>query len=202
MNKALLLFTFFCCHLMIHAQTDVIFSSDSMVQVKDCQINQIKKGNWVVYTKDGLTDSIQATAIEREQVYLDLHSLNVMEFNAPTNQEQVWPGAYRDHNYQYYSNIASHMAGWKTGSTAIAAAGLISFAIGMEMAKDKESRNDDKASYILLGGIVFFNVGVSMNIYTSSRYRNNKEAMERIKHVSLISFGTTNEGVGLIIPLD
>jgi len=201
MKKAILFLAVLFLQQMVRAQTDVIYSTPIKVLVNNCQINQIKKGHWVVYTKDGATDSVQASAITSEQVYLDPNVLSAMELNT-IGKNDTWLGIYRDHSYPYYSKIATHMKHLKIGSAVLSSLGMIGFAIGMEMVTDAKSRNDDKGRYLMLGGIVSFNVGFPLYLMSDAKYRRNIAAMERIKHVVSLSFGTTYDGIGLKLSVD
>jgi hypothetical protein len=195
MKNAVLMLGILFISIIIHAQSDIIYTvnGDSIV---NCKIQSVTKENLVSYSKDTESEQVIATAIVRDGTYIALSSLNFSD-NAALNG--IYTGKYKDHDFVYYNkkynnakrqrNIGRIMTFFGFGVAGMGAYGLMFGHVNNE-------------SFIFYyGGIILGNLGIPLWVWGGVRTANNREALENIKQASQLSFGATQNGVGFRLKL-
>ena len=178
--------------------TDAVHPTENRKSILDCCIKDIKNGNIVVYTKQGETYEIEAIAINYEGEYVDIQMnenvvSKIIAKNDPNN-------LYNGHNYDYYhkkyrsaKTLQNCGIGVTVAGLAIMTGGLIA-AISIGVLSDTEY-----ASKTMLVGFVTANFGTPFWIAGGMMKRNNKKAMNQFEKHPNLTFGLTNNGVGIVL---
>ena len=102
---------------------------------------------------------------------------------------------YNGHNYNYYYEEYKDAKAMKIFGMVVTTVGVGAFITGavyMDI-------NWDVGSPLVAAGLVVANLGGAIWIYQSVRQKNNLNAMEQIKGRTSLSFGVTENGVGLVL---
>jgi len=183
--------------IQVFGQSDIIYPAKGNKVIDSCEITQVKNGNVVYYTKDSLSNVIVAVAINQNGTYIALS--NDPDNNNSKSYQSNQSGLYRGHDYDYYNKLykrAKGSAGFGGFMTIIGLGGSIA---GSVMTLDDQTNNDEAAFIATIAGAVLFNIGLPVWISSGVKKRNNKNAMEMTNRNTNLSFGTTNNGVGLVL---
>lgn len=108
----------------------------------------------------------------------------------PYNQN----GLYKGHNYQYYRIKTTSAGLWAGFGCLCTLTGVFFLAcISSETPSSNESN--------LIIGSILFNLGLLLWISHGIKHGNNKRAMEQTKYNRNLSFGVTENGVGITLHL-
>jgi len=177
--------------LFINAQSDIIYPSKSKKAIKRCKITQVSNINMVYYTKNYLSDSIEATSILKDGTYITFNK--TPEISVSERQ-----GYYKGHDYSYYQSKYKPAKRMQRIGIAITILG-IGVGTGIYfVAKSMDSMNAAKDEF-LPASVIVINVGISLWVSGGIIASNNKKAIEKIKRDANLSFGVTNNGVGLVL---
>ena len=113
------------------------------------------------------------------------------------NKVKIKSDLYQEHDYKYYEDLYFKSKANANLGKFIAIFGFAFNVVGVAMYLDNDSSNDYLAPMISIGGFVLFNVGLPVWISNGAKANNNKKAMELSKIQANLSFGTTNNGIGL-----
>jgi hypothetical protein len=198
MKKLTLFIAFLLGTIILIGQSDIIYPAEGGNIIFNCNINEVKNGNEVYYTKDSITDVVVAVAITKDGNYIDL-SEYVNKLNA-----KVYPpdplmsdALYRGHDFDYYNELYKGAKYQATSGTIFTILGICGLLAGNRI--DQSDKNEKLASGFYIGGAIFFNIGLPIWISGSIKAGNNKRAREECENNTKLSFGTTNNGVGLVL---
>ena len=176
--------------LFINAQSDIIYPSKSKKAIKRCKITQVSNINMVYYTKNYLSDSIEATSILKDGTYITFNK--TPEISVSERQ-----GYYKGHDYSYYQSKYKPAKRMQRIGIAITILG-IGVGTGIYfVAKNMEIYNWKEE--LLPVSVIAINVGISLWVSGGIIASNNKKAMEKVKRDANLSFGATKNGVGLVL---
>jgi len=185
----LLLITLVLSNLLIQAQDckDVVYPTKGRSVIFNCCIDEVNNGNRVLFTKDGITESIEAISIIK-----DGQTLNLISLNSDTLSNAV----YRGHNYRYYDEKYRQATIKKNVGMIISAIGLVEAIAGALLI---ESGNEPFPQILIFAGAVAFSVGIPIAISGGVEASNNLKAREMSKLNASLTFGTTPHGLGLVL---
>ena len=210
MKKLILSITllFFGMYLLAQKEcTDVIHPADYKKSITNCCIKDVKPGNIVVYSSDGLTYETAAIAISYRGEYVYLTD-NKGVIGIKIREDNYQGILYQGHNGEHYQRLLAEANGKIIFGTVISISG-----IGMIVAGRIIIRNNFKKWYssfntASLGdgtGIVFFIAGVAgcvggvfLLIDGINKRKPNKKALDEFNKLNL-SLGITNDGIGLVL---
>lgn len=176
--------------VLLNAQTDIIYPAEGGNIIFDCKINEVKNGNKVYYMKDSTSDSVLAVAITKDGNYIDLSEyVSKMNRDKVTNRGSQ-TGLYRGFDYDYYQEKHSKATSLEGIGLMITTIGVGSAALGYF-----GIISDD----YFIAGVMLLNIGLPLAIMGSVMAANNRKAMEMTKSNTNLSFGVTNNGVGLVL---
>ena len=199
MKKLILLMSILFSLIIVNAQTDIIYPAEGGNIIFNCKINEVKNGNTVHFTKDSISSAVEAVAITKDGIYIDLdHYVKKLSRDKSSSQGSEQSGLYRGHDYKYYQklyNQAKGSAGFGSFMTILGLGGTIA---GTIMTLDDKVKNDETARILYIAGAISFNIGMPVWISGAVKAANNKRAMDMTKRNTNLSFRTTNHGVGLV----
>jgi hypothetical protein len=198
MKKLILLFTILFFAVVLNAQTDIIYPAEGGNIIFDCKINEVKNGNNVYYSKDSISDVVVAVAITKDGNYIDLSEYVKKlknDMSLPEGSERA--GLYKGNNYEFYKLQYKKSKSQVTAGIIFTVLGVGGILAGARIDSSNDSEQLARGFYI--GGLVFVTFGVPVWISGSIKAANNKRAMELTKSTTHLSFGTTNNGVGLVL---
>jgi hypothetical protein len=188
--KNLILFILFTLSgIITMAQSDVIYPTENRASISNCKINNIE-GNKVYYTKDSISELINATAVERNGVY------SLIETMAKPDTASVTI-LYKGHDYEYYNKKYQRTNSLARSGTTLTMIGVVGIVAGTLMLKGDSDQNSAIGGLAFIGGSVLFNIGMPLLITNGIKASNNQYAMKKTKNKPSLSFGTTNNGIGL-----
>lgn len=206
MKKLVLLITLilFGIHLIAQRKCiDKVYPTENRKSISHCCIKDIKAGNVVVYTKNGIDWNIDAIAITLNGEYIELKENNdsvrskVLLLSNPE-------GLYEGHNYNYYKEINNKSSSKLAVGTCLAVLGGGLFVGGAVTVGNKVQNysNDTKINGVgflmILTGAAGLGVGIPVAITGGIKARKSKDAMKEIERQSKLSLQITNNGVGLV----
>lgn len=197
MKKLTLINIIFFIAIISNAQTDEIYPIEGE-PIRDCKITEVRNGNIVYYIKNFHDHNIEAVAIIRNGNYTALSSYNTNQYNPNSSSNSSQTGMYRGHDYSYYQKLykrAQGSAGFGSVMTVLGLGGTIA---GTIMTLDDKVKNDETAEILYIAGAISFNIGLPVWISSAVIAANNKRAMEMTSSSTQLSFGITNNGVGLV----
>ena len=181
----------------IFSQSDIIYSVKSEKVIRNCKITQVKNISTVYYTKNYISDSVQAYAITKDGNYI---TLSLDKINLYHNNLDLQNGSftYKGHNYSYYEHENKRALGPLIAGSILVPVGATLLILGVNSASSYEG--GDPAQLILVTpGFIITNVGIPLLIYGIIKSFNSKRAMNRIKNTTNLTFGPTNNGIGLVL---
>ncbi len=149
----------------------------------------------VYYTKHLISDSVEAYAITKDGNYI---TLRLDKKNLYYNNIDFENGSYsyKGHDYRYYERKYKKALAPFIAGTILAPIGATLLILGVN---SKFERGDPTRILMVAPGYIITNVGISLLIYWGIKSFNNKQAMNRIRNYSNLTFGPTNNGVGLVL---
>lgn len=209
MKKLILLITLilFTIHLMSQKNcVDVVHPTEYQKSILNCCIQDIKPGNIVVYTKEGITSEIQAIAINLNGKYFELNEYDESIRNRVllnSNPEKLEQGI----DYTYHQKMYKRATGQQAlGGTLAVLGGCLSLAGTIVMANNFNEFVDDYndtgngvGSVLFLSGAACIGVGIPVAITGRNKKKKHKRAMQEIESQLTISIRATNLGVGLVL---
>jgi len=182
--------------LFLQAQSDIIYPKNNESVIFNCEIHNVFDNTRVYYTKDSVTQHIEASAINLRGTYIEL---NKTSSSLAINRVILeYSGLYKDQDYDYYQRLYKSNRKVKIAGTIITAIGLGTVTAGYLMSRTVAGGTSTNGETIFWGGIVLINIGMPLWISGGIVSSNNKKAMEIIKRDVNLSFGTTSSGVGLV----
>ncbi len=182
MKRIAIIFSIILCSTILFSQSDVIYPTTSKKIIKRCNITEVKN-NVVHYVKGKITDTIEAIAIVRDDIFIDLKNYNSLPL-------------FKNHDFDYYKHL-------RHKSKIQAALGLTLTIVGIGAVIGGNSINTKtdggSGSIIIIAGIASVNVGLTAMIMGLVNVRKSKKAMELTKRKESLSFGITNNGLGLVL---
>ena len=91
MKKIIIIIPIFFFSALLTAQSDIIYPTKSKKDIKRCKIIKVNNLNIVYYVKDFETDSIEAIAIVKDDIFINLKSSGLIPL-------------YKNHDYNYYQD--------------------------------------------------------------------------------------------------
>ena len=185
MKTLFLLIIILFSSMLIQAQSckDVVYPTEGKSVIFDCCIEEVYDGNRVRFTKNDTTSIIEAISIIKSGLTLDL---------IPMDDYVV----YKGHNYKYYAEKYAEAHQKKIAGIIVASVGLAELLTGLILLDDG---NVPLPQLFIIGGVVSFSIGVPLAISGGVEESKNKIAMEKAKRSTNLSFGVTNNGLGLIL---
>lgn len=198
MKKIAIIIPIFFFSVVLIAQSDIIYPVKSKKVIRNCKITQVKNISMVYYTKHFISDSVEAYAITKDGNYI---TLSLDKINLYDNNLDFKNGSfnYKGHDYSYYEHKYKRALGSFIAGTILAVpVGATLLILGVTSANGLE-KGDPGRIILVAPGYIITNVGISLLIYGGIKSHNNKRAMNRIKKYSNLTFGPTNNGVGLVL---
>jgi hypothetical protein len=195
MKKLILLVPVLLFFIGIQAQNDKIYPVKGFRPINNCKIIKVLNGNVVYYSKLFKNDSIPAKAIIKDGNYIKLVDDDTV--TAPTLAEPNKTELYKGHDYHYYGRLYSNAITTRNTGIGLAIVGL-GCTIGGVLLNQKTG-GDDSAALVYLGGSLMVDVGAFLWIYGGIKAKNNLNAMTMTRLKVDVSFGPTNNGVGLAL---
>lgn len=197
MKSLLLFFAIVITGMMTEAQEckDVIYPTGGEAMIFDCCINEVKDGNIVYFTIEGVSHMVAATSIIKDGVEIPLQKFSE-ESPTPLIQNEF------SGDYQYYQ--AKYIKAKRSRNTGMffTILGSVLFVTGAALVTNNQ---EDAAGVVLLGSFFSFNIGFPIWMAGAAKTRANRMAMEEVKRNSSglksISLGPTNDGFGLVFSL-
>ena len=184
--------------VLLNAQTDIIYPAEGGNIIFDCEINEVKHGNKVYYTKDSISDVVEAVAITKDGNYIDLSDyVKKLKNERSLSKNSKETGLFKGKNYDFYKLRYEKSKSQVTTGIIFTVLGVGGILAGSRIGQSNESEQLSRGFYI--AGIVFVNFGVPVWISGAIKKNNNNEAMKRTKKDIILSFGMKNNGVGLAI---
>ena len=182
--------------IFIQAQTDIIYPAKGKAIIRKCEITDVKNGNMVYYTKDSISEVVEAVAINKDGNYSKL-SIE----KTTNNISPFQPGLYKGHDYDYYGRLYSGALTKRNIGIGLTFFGVsISLVGALLPINTYGSSTTAKAAKILFyGGALMADVGAVLWISGAIKASNNKNAMEMTKKSVNLSLCTTNNVVGLVL---
>jgi len=182
----------------MQAQKDIIYPAIGKVSIRKCKITNVKDGNTVYYIKDSISNVIEAVAIKRNGVYITLNHY-VAPSTSGASPEQSWSyeeRTYEVYNQQYQAALKQRNVG--IGITVLGVGAGITAAL---ILRSNTSNNGVPGivSALYFGGGVLTNAGIIVWVSGGIKASNNKNAMKMVNGNTSLSFGLTNNGVGLLM---
>jgi len=191
MKKIVIIIPIFFFSVFLTAQSDIIYPSKGDKDIVRCKITKVNNLNIVYYQKGSEIDSIEAIAILRDKSLINLTS---------NNQQRL----YKNHNYGYYlTQYNDALVNRKIGIW-IAGSGIVMLVSGILTVNYTLSHQDGcelcpMGILIVICGIINTSIGGGISISANVKVKNNKRAMEITHRSANLSFGATNNGVGLVL---
>ena len=175
---------------MSFAQTDIIYPTKNEKVIRRCKIIDVKNINIVYYQKGSETDSIEAIAILRDNLFISLKSKNQLLL-------------YKNQDFNYYKKQYNRELINRKIGIGITGLGLGMFAIGI-ITLNNENKNgsyDGNPTTVLIGIGAIINTGIGIGLWTSAatKAKRNKNAMEMTKPSLNLSLGIHKNGIGLAL---
>ncbi len=189
--SSLALMTFF-----IQAQSDIIYPINNDSVIFNCEIHNVFDNNRVYYTKNSITQYIEAGAINIHGTYIELN--NTSSSLAINKHILKYSGLYKGQDFDYYQKLYKKSKKVKVAGTIITAIGLGTTTAGYFLGRSYASSSPENAELIFWGGIVLVNIGMPLWISGGIVSSNNKKAMEIINRGTSLSLKATNNGIGLV----
>lgn len=199
MKKLVLLTFVLYMGIMAQAQNDVIYPAEGGQIISNCRIDEVRSANEVYYTKDGMQSHIRAVAISQDGVYISLAGNMNGVTPKVTEQPQERGGLYRGHDYSYYSQLRRGALAKRNTGIVFTFLGLGACVAGSMMLIDNP--NDEAGAGLYIGGAVIGDIGIVLWIAGGIKAANNRKAMEQCHNNLKLSFGPTQNGVGLKLAL-
>ncbi len=213
MKKLILSITLFFFGMCIQAQTkctDVIHPADYKKSIINCCIKDVKPGNIVVYSRDGITYETEAIAISYrgEYVYLMDYKGTIGNKIREDNYQGI---LYNGHNDEHYQRLIENANQKIVLGTILSISGIGMIVGGRVIMRNNyekwEKSGDpfDKDSYGNGSGIVLFIAGVGgcvggafLVVKGINKKSVNKKALDEFNKLNL-SMSITNNGIGLVL---
>jgi hypothetical protein len=106
---------------------------------------------------------------------------------------------YKGHNYDYYHKLYKNSTTVKNIGTVLTFFGFGASVFGALMLSTNSDNPQGIVTGLYIGGAIVSNVGIVMWISNGVKAANNREAMKMTKSSANLSFGSTNNGVGLAL---
>jgi hypothetical protein len=187
MHKLLFIIAMLLLSMAINAQTDIVYTMEGDT-ISQCKISEISQGNMVSYTKHFKVYQVAAKAISRQGTYLELNEIPADFINQDENI------LYRGHDCAYYGQTYQKAAWLKRKGVLFTFLGVTVTTLGIFVTKDHPQQIIDPL--LAVGGGAMMDAGVFMWIYGGVKSANNRKAMNQCKQTTMLSFGTTSQGVG------
>lgn len=191
MKILVLLITILFYAIVSLAQSDIIYPTKNEKDIKRCKIIDVKNINIVYYQKGSETDSIEAIAICKDNLFINLKSSHQIPL-------------YKDHDFDFYFNqYNNELVKRKTGIW-ISGSGIVLFAasiVTFNYCNTHSSCSEMTPTPYLLGIGAIVGTSIGIGLLTSARIKAKKykKAMEMTNPNVNLSFGTTKDGIGLIL---
>jgi len=190
MKMLALLITILFYALVSFAQSDIIYPTINKKDIRRCKIIDVKNINVVYYVKGSETDSIEAIAILRDNLFIKLKSKNQFLL-------------YKNQDYNYYLKQYNRALIDRKIGIGITGLGLGMFAIGIITLnyENKHNSYDGNPTTVLIGIGAIINTAIGVGLWSSAtrKAKKNKKAMEMTNPIVNLSLGTTKNGIGIIL---
>jgi len=194
MKHSILIIILIISALTIQAQSDIIYPEIGKVGVSKCTITSVTDGNQVHYTKDTISDVMEAVTIRWKRKFFSLYATPGEVLKNPA---AIYDS--KDNNFylkQYKRAIRTRNVG-----IAFTVLGVASGIVGGLTLSANQYTNKPMDNYRLLyyGGAILTNLGVMLWVSEGIRAENNGKAMKKAKNNTNLSLGATNNGLGLLL---
>lgn len=175
---------------LLFSQSDIIYPSKSQKIIRRCSIIEVKEINVVYYLKKNVLDSMEAIAIVRNNLFINLKSNNLIPL-------------FKNHDYNYY--LKEYNRALINRKIGIGITGLgFGMAVVSIVILDLENMHSTYDGMIItvfvgLTGIIHTVIGVCLWTQSALKVKNNKKAMQMTNPITSLSFGATNNGIGLVL---
>lgn len=197
MKNLILVIAILFSTIVLKAQTDIIYPVNDTVSIQGCVINDIKDGNMVFYTKDSISNVIEADGVYRNGNYIALSSDADI---SPVNPYK-YSRLYKGHYYDYYSNLHTKALSKRNIGIGLTFFGLSAAVAGGLILRDGGYNNITSGIIpaLYFGGALIADIGTFLWISGGVKASNNKKAMEFTQRTTNLSFATTANGIGLVL---
>ena len=208
MKVLVLTFFFVFSGMLMLAQEeckDIIYPIDGESIIFNCCIKEVKHGNLVFFTREGVSDSLAAVAITKDGQYIDLKKYMSQLDNqvSPPEDPEV---LYKGHNFSYYNEIYRKATVQRSAGIVLTVlgaflgtTGVITLSNNSKNSAYNNTSGNMLGTTILVLGAISFDVGLPMWISGGIKRSNNRKAMEEIERNMNLSFGVSRDGVGLVL---
>ena len=190
MKKLAILITILFYALVFFAQSDIIYPTINKKDIRRCKIIDVKNINIVYYQKGTKTDSIEAIAILKDDVFISLSRINQILF-------------YKNQDYNYYFKQYNRGIIDRKIGMGITGFGIGLFAVGIITFNYENQTNGYDGNPITMligiGAVVNTAIGVGLWSRGSKKAKKSKKAMYMTNPNVNISLGTTKNGVGVVL---
>jgi hypothetical protein len=188
MKKIALSIIIFFFSTLLFSQSDIIYPSKTRKNIRRCTITEVKNINVVYYLKINVLDSMEAIAIVRNDIFINLKSSNL-------------PLLFKNHDYNYYQKKYKRAVINRNIGIGITILGIgtIILSYASYQAERKTGMGCPLTIMVASGAFIINSIGVAIWSSNSLKAMNNKKAMEMTKPKTSLSFGTTNNGIGLVL---
>ena len=189
MKKPILFIAIVFSSILIQAQVckDVIYPTMGKSVIFNCCIEEVSDGNMVRYTINDSSSVIEAISIIKSGLTLELISLG---------DEPYGNVLYKGHNYNHYAEKYEEANRKKIAGIIVSSVGLVELLAGIIFL---DNSNNSPPRIFIFAGVITFSVGMPIAFSGAIEASNNKKAMEKVKSNASLSFGATNNGVGLVL---
>lgn len=200
MKRMLLLCALVFCGSFAFSQEDchdMIFTADGQEIIFICCIKKIVDGNVVIYSRDGETFKVPATAICKDGIYQDLVPNDAI-FHERYVKDPELHSFYRNHDYYYYKQLYDVAKTRQVIGILVTSVGLGIGFFGWALPEKNDSIyfNHDSGDFILIG-LIYASVGVPLWISGAVMAENNKKAMDEIRKAKSLGIGINRYGIGV-----
>lgn len=188
MKKIAFSIIFFFLSTLLFSQSDIIYPSKNQNIIRRCTITKVKNSNVVYFIKENVSDSIEAIAIVRNDLFINLKN---------SNQNPL----YKNHDYNYYQDKYKRALISRNIGIGITGLGVGVIVLSYSLYQnERETGMGCPATVITATGALLINsIGIAIWSSNAQRAINNKKAMQMTDPLTNLYFGTTNSGIGLVL---
>jgi hypothetical protein len=178
---------------------DIIYTLEEGNIIFDCCVKEVKNGNMVQYVKDGDTAIVAATALIKDGQRLELSGPGKPQDNQMITSRP--DSLYRGHDLAYYQDAYRRARGQAGVGAFFTFFGIVCELGGLIIINSGDGEGDPEniGKGLIIGGAVMGTIGIPILISGGVKRANNGRAIEEIERKTSLTFGPTNNGVGLTL---
>jgi len=173
---------------MSSAQSDKIYPTTNKKDIRRCNIIEVKNNNVVYYQKGSETDSVEAIAIIKDDIFISLKSSSLPLF-------------YKNYDYNYYQKKFKRALISRNTGIAVTGIGIGLIILSYPINQSEKKSGMGRPLTIILATGALLNVSFGIAIWSSNAIKaiNNKKAMEMTKPNASLCLGKTKSGIGITL---